>query len=423
VAAHHYLNNRYKYLIPNNGSDSLLYVYSNNQGSLIALTDVNGNVVEKYAYDPWGARRSPIDWTQKDSRISFIINRGYTGHEHLDAFGIINMNGRVYDPATGMFMSPDPYVQAPKDWLNYNRYSYCMGNPFKYTDPTGNTFWFFRLIFGAVGLVGDLLSIPIRVIATGIGLISGDQNVWKNVWGGNTWNCVNGWNSGKQMDESIFGKPNPNQDAITGEQTEYGTLYSWSAREDGQMKNFKYYKFDDIKTMVNFMWETSVKEGIEIAGYVLTDEKGNTTYYVLDWKNGYNDATHSRNPYTTDQKNGRSMFDGKYIAAEIHTHPGVNKSQNYYDGPSFKDFETATQLKVPVYSIGYTGVSVVTSKGIIDANGISTYTTKAEYEELGKYHYDITDLTIDGRRSVNPFYITDRISWLAYPQLNNSIFP
>ena len=106
----------------------------------MALTDVSGNVVEKYAYEPWGARRNPTDWTQKDSRTSWITNRGYTEHEHLDAFGIINMNGRVYDPQTAMFFSPDPLVQAPGDWLNYNRYGYCFNNPLIYTDPSGYVF-------------------------------------------------------------------------------------------------------------------------------------------------------------------------------------------------------------------------------------------------------------------------------------------
>ena len=47
------------------------------------------------------------------------------------------MNGRVYDPLTAMFFSPDPFVQAPGNWLNYNRYGYCMNNPTNYTDPTG----------------------------------------------------------------------------------------------------------------------------------------------------------------------------------------------------------------------------------------------------------------------------------------------
>jgi RHS repeat-associated protein len=140
VFTHHSLNYLSgAMLVQNNGVDSLYYTYTDNQGSLIALTDASGNVVRKYAYDPWGARRNASDWTQKDNGSNLITNRGYTGHEHLDAFGIINMNGRVYDPATGMFFSPDPNLQSPGDWVNYNRYSYCMGNPLKYTDPSGYT--------------------------------------------------------------------------------------------------------------------------------------------------------------------------------------------------------------------------------------------------------------------------------------------
>ncbi|MCL1941932.1 MAG: hypothetical protein FWF54_00035, partial [Candidatus Azobacteroides sp.] len=89
-------------------------------------------------------------WTQPDTRTSWIVNRGFTGHEHLDAFGIINMNGWVYDPLTSMFMSPDPYVQAPGNWLNYNRYGYCLNNPLIYTDPSGEIAWFVPVIIGAV---------------------------------------------------------------------------------------------------------------------------------------------------------------------------------------------------------------------------------------------------------------------------------
>lgn len=137
----HYLSGGAVY-IQNYGKDTLLYGYSDYQGSLIALADEGGNVVERYAYDSWGQRRNPNNWTQKDTRTGWRLNRGYTGHEHLDAFSIINMNGRVYDPLTSMFFSPDPYVQAPDSWLNYNRYGYCINNPLKYTDPSGEIFGF-----------------------------------------------------------------------------------------------------------------------------------------------------------------------------------------------------------------------------------------------------------------------------------------
>lgn len=84
-----------------------------------------------------GTRRNPVNWTQNDARTLWIVNRGYTGHEHMDAFSIINMNGRVYDPLTAMFFSPDPFTQSAGDWKNYNRYSYCLNNPTRYIDPSG----------------------------------------------------------------------------------------------------------------------------------------------------------------------------------------------------------------------------------------------------------------------------------------------
>jgi RHS repeat-associated protein len=69
-----------------------------------------------------------------------FAGRGYTGHEHLPWFGLVNMNGRLYDPAVGSFLSPDNYIQMPDFTQNYNRYGYALNNPLKYTDPSGESF-------------------------------------------------------------------------------------------------------------------------------------------------------------------------------------------------------------------------------------------------------------------------------------------
>jgi RHS repeat-associated protein len=104
-------------------------------------------------------------------------------HEHLDDFQLINMNGRVYDPLTAQFLSPDPYLQAPDNWLNYNRYGYAFGNPFKYTDPTGEWFGLDDLIAAAIGGVvnftvnafqGNIHSFGDGLAAFGAGAVAGN---------------------------------------------------------------------------------------------------------------------------------------------------------------------------------------------------------------------------------------------------------
>ena len=52
----------------------------------------------------------------------------------------MKFSGRVHDPTLGRFLSPDNYVQMPDNTQSFNRYSYCINNPLKYVDPSGE-FW------------------------------------------------------------------------------------------------------------------------------------------------------------------------------------------------------------------------------------------------------------------------------------------
>ena len=113
--------------------DKTYYACKYHLGSILKLLDGNGTEVFKASYDAWGNR------TVTNSAFNF--HRGYTGHEHLPDFNLIDMNGRMYDPVLARFLSPDPFVQEPDFSQSFNRYSYCLNNPLKYTDPDGEFFF------------------------------------------------------------------------------------------------------------------------------------------------------------------------------------------------------------------------------------------------------------------------------------------
>ncbi len=117
----------------------LRYLHQDALGSVTLVTDEYGRVENRFAYDPWGQRLKTEDNRVQSS--GGAMTRGYTDHEHLEDFELIHMNARVYDPATGRFLSADRVVQDMGDSQTYNRYSYCANNPVNATDPTGNRFF------------------------------------------------------------------------------------------------------------------------------------------------------------------------------------------------------------------------------------------------------------------------------------------
>ncbi|HRO41421.1 MAG TPA: RHS repeat-associated core domain-containing protein [Flavipsychrobacter sp.] len=121
------------------------YIYTDHLGSIVAATDENGTIEAEQNFDAWGRFRDPVAWhygvTPHPTGIKAWLYRGYTGHEHMQEFSLINMNGRMYDPILGRMLSPDKYVQAPLFSQSYNRFSYAWNNPLSYTDPSGDIFW------------------------------------------------------------------------------------------------------------------------------------------------------------------------------------------------------------------------------------------------------------------------------------------
>ncbi len=126
------------------------YTYTDHLGSILTVTDDEGEVIAEQNFDAWGRRRNPNNWTYNNiPDVPAWMYRGFTGHEHVPQFALINMNGRLYDPVLGRMLSPDNYVQSPFSTQSYNRYSYVVNNPLKYVDPSGEV-WFVPIIIGAV---------------------------------------------------------------------------------------------------------------------------------------------------------------------------------------------------------------------------------------------------------------------------------
>jgi len=114
--------------------------------------------LSEYRFDAWSLSYNRTGRSYINVPADFLVFRDYTGHEHIDVFNLINMNGRVYDPVLGRFLSPDNYVQMPDATQGFNRYAYCLNNPLKYTDPSGEWFGYDDAIVAALGFVVGYVS-------------------------------------------------------------------------------------------------------------------------------------------------------------------------------------------------------------------------------------------------------------------------
>ncbi|MEW6536816.1 MAG: RHS repeat-associated core domain-containing protein [Candidatus Auribacterota bacterium] len=137
------------------------FFHKDHLGSIDTITNELGQVLERFSYDPHGKRRN-TDWTPALNELALkgnITNRGFTGHEHIDSMDLIHMNGRVYDPILGRFLSPDPHIESMGNPQTLNRYTYVRNNPLSYTDPSGYFSW--KKFWNQIGK--PLLSLAIAI--------------------------------------------------------------------------------------------------------------------------------------------------------------------------------------------------------------------------------------------------------------------
>ncbi len=147
-----------------NGQHTPHYVYTDHLGSIVKVTNAGGYDEVSQNFDPWGRRRDMGTWTYVDDNAPLghpiWLYRGYTGHEHLPQFRLINMNGRLYDPELARMLSPDNVIPDGGDTQSYNKYSYVNNNPLRYIDPDGNEPITFALVaitvFSAVHINGTI---------------------------------------------------------------------------------------------------------------------------------------------------------------------------------------------------------------------------------------------------------------------------
>ncbi|MBI3317273.1 MAG: VCBS repeat-containing protein [Candidatus Omnitrophica bacterium] len=109
------------------------YIHSDHINSSNVITDASGNQSGMLEYDPYGSTVTSTGTALKHK---------FTGQEEDSSTKLYYYGHRYYDPQLGRFIAPDPFVQDMRIPQAFNRYSYALNNPLRYTDPTG-FFWEF----------------------------------------------------------------------------------------------------------------------------------------------------------------------------------------------------------------------------------------------------------------------------------------
>ncbi len=111
-------------------ANTLTYLHADHLGSAALATTVTGTLLSQRRYLPYGETRWSSD--------PFPTDRRFTGQREEVTLGVYDYGARLYAPGLGRFLSADTLVPEAGRPQSLNRYAYVLGNPLRYTDPTGH---------------------------------------------------------------------------------------------------------------------------------------------------------------------------------------------------------------------------------------------------------------------------------------------
>jgi RHS repeat-associated protein len=128
-------------------SGNYLTYHYDQRGSTIALTDISGNIVNRFKYSAYGELVSATDANGNTvanavyglNKITNITPLLFNGRDGVmtDNNGLYYMRARYYNPKIKRFVNEDIIKGDISDGRTLNRYAYVNGNPVSLIDPFG----------------------------------------------------------------------------------------------------------------------------------------------------------------------------------------------------------------------------------------------------------------------------------------------
>ncbi|HMQ05501.1 MAG TPA: RHS repeat-associated core domain-containing protein [Pyrinomonadaceae bacterium] len=141
------------------------YLTQDHLGSPRVVTDKNGGVLSRKDYSAFGEELVADEHRSESEEYGGgEVRKGYTGYEKDSESGLEFAQARYYNTIHGRFTSVDPLTASAsiRNPQTFNRYSYVLNSPYKFTDALGLIpsttgacgSWCYWTGGGSMGLIG-----------------------------------------------------------------------------------------------------------------------------------------------------------------------------------------------------------------------------------------------------------------------------